>query len=61
MYDTRTVFGRHVVTGDDTERTLSRIHPREERIVLQTYQVRTLISGYDLRLFLSAEFFLIRL
>ena len=48
MYDTSTVFGCDIVTRDDTERTRSRIHPGEERIIFEANKVRTLVTRYDL-------------
>ena len=48
MHDTRTVFGRHIVTRDDTEGTRTRVHPREERIIFESDKVCTFVTGYDL-------------
>ena len=51
VYDTCTVFGRHIITRNDAISTLARVYPREERVVLQTYEVRTFVTGYDFGVF----------
>ena len=60
MYDTRTIFGSHIISGDDAER-LSRcvlpvaisiylygFHPRHQLLVLHAHQFGTLILAYHL-------------
>ncbi len=42
MYDARTVVGRYIVTGDDAKRTLARIDPREELLIVDAHEVKTL-------------------
>ena len=42
MYDARTVVGRYIVTGDDAKRTLARIDPREELLIVDSLEFKTL-------------------
>ena len=48
MHDTRTIFGRDIVTRDHTEGTFARIDPREKRFILHADQVRSFITSDDL-------------
>ena len=59
VYDTRTVFSRHIVTRNYTETFVAgspatvfgnvyRLHPRDELFVLHAYQVRAFIFAHHL-------------
>ena len=59
MYDTRTVFGRHIVARDDTEALVAdapvtvvihihRFHPRDELFVLHAHQIGTFVLARHL-------------
>ena len=59
VYDTRTVFGRHIITRDYAETFVAgsptavfghvyRLHPRDELFVLHAYQVRAFIFAHHL-------------
>ena len=41
MYDTRTIFHRHIVAGDYPESTFSRIDPRDQLLVMHAGQFRS--------------------
>ena len=59
VYDTRTVFSRHIVTRNYTETSVAgspatvfgnvyRFHPRDELFVLHTYQIGAFVLTYYL-------------
>ena len=59
VYDTRTVFGRHIITRNYTEALVAgrpatvfgnvyRLHPRDELFVLHTYQIGAFVLTYYL-------------
>ena len=70
VYDTRTVFGRYIITRDYTETFIAgsqtavfghiyRLYPRDELLVLHTYQVRSLVFTYNLERYQLVSRFII--
>ena len=47
MYDTCTVFGSNIVTGNHLESIAHRLDGRHQLLILHAHEVRTLVSAYD--------------
>ena len=55
MHDTSTIFGGHIIAEDDFECSFARVCPRNELLVLDTFEVSTLAAPEDFGRF--AKFF----